>query len=77
MVEFDIRINAKERVAYIPKEICEALGLDLRLVGNRCSAIIYPRNASLADIIRSLKILLADFEHGLDMEKGQEAKVVE
>jgi hypothetical protein len=69
MVEFKIKVNEKQHVAYIPKEVIESLGLDLKLVGNRSSAVIYPANAQVSDVVRSLKILLADFEHALEMQE--------
>jgi hypothetical protein len=75
MVEFDIKVNEKQHVAYIPREIVEALGLNLKLVGNRVSAVIYPENASLADVVKSMKILLADFEHALEIQQKTTAKI--
>lgn len=81
MVEFEIKVNEKQHVAYIPQEIIDALGLHLRLVGNRTSAVVYPATADLSDVVRSLKILLDDFEHALEMQekarKTKEAKGVE
>jgi hypothetical protein len=76
MVEFDIKVNEKQHVAYIPREIVEALGLNLKLVGNRVSAVIYPENASLADVVKSVKILLADFEHALEIQQKKVVKEV-
>lgn len=77
MVEFEIKVNEKQHVAYIPREIVDALGLNLKLVGNRVSAVIYPKQASLADIVRSLRILLDDFEHALEMQQKRASGVQE
>lgn len=77
MVEFDIKVNEKQHVAYIPREVIDALGLNLKLVGNRVSAVIYPEQASLADVVRSLRILLADFEHALDIQQETTSKLPE
>ncbi|MGA2309414.1 MAG: hypothetical protein ABSG57_07700 [Candidatus Bathyarchaeia archaeon] len=77
MVEFEIKINEKQHVAYIPREVVDALGLNLKLVGNRVSAVVYPEKASLADIVKSLRILLADFEHALEMQQKTEARAHE
>jgi hypothetical protein len=77
MVEFEIKVNEKQHVAYIPREVIDALGFNLKLVGNRVSAVIYPEQASLADIVRSLRILLADFEHALEMQQNKADKAQE
>jgi hypothetical protein len=74
MVEFQIKVNEKQHVAYIPREVIDALGLNLKLVGNRVSAVIYPEQASLADVVKSVKILLADLEHALEIHQKTASK---
>jgi len=68
LVEFKIKINAQQRLAYIPKEIIEAMGLEYKLVGNRAALVMYPEKTSLEDVVKSLEILLADFHHAIEMQ---------
>jgi len=76
MVEFKIKINPKQRLAYIPKEIYEVLGSHLKAVGNRTAVIFYPENATIKDVLKSLAIIRADLKHALQLEK-KETEVIE
>jgi hypothetical protein len=62
MVEFNIKVHPKQRQAYIPKEIVEALGLRLKVKPNRYAMVVYPENADPALVIKSLEVLLADLK---------------
>ena len=73
MVEFRIKINPEQRLAYIPKEIYEVLGSDLKAVGNRTAVIFYPENATIKNVLKSLRIIQADLEHAYQLEKETEA----
>ena len=70
MVEFKVKVNADQGTCYLPKEIREALGLDLKLVGNRAAIVMYPEKIALKDVVKSLEILLADFRHALEMQEA-------
>ena len=63
MVEFHIKVNPVQRVAYIPKEIYEVFGSNLRMVANYYAAIIFRYDANLLDVIKSLELILADLKH--------------
>ena len=71
MVEFKIKVNKQQRLTYIPKAIIDAMGLEFKLVGNRAAIVMYPENTDLKDVIKSLKILIQDFEHAVEMEATQ------
>jgi len=74
MVEFQIKIHPKQRLCYIPKEIVEAMGLRFKIVGNRAALVMYPEKTSLMDVVKSLEILLADFQHALAMQENSKEK---
>jgi len=62
VVEFRISVHPKQRLAYIPKEIVEALGHRLRAKPDRYVVILYPENVDTGLVIKSLEILLADLK---------------
>lgn len=62
MVQFKIKINQKQKLAYIPKEIVEALGFKLIAIPNTKTLILYPEGEGFPRIIESVKIILRDLE---------------
>ncbi|RLI19253.1 hypothetical protein DRO54_08850 [Candidatus Bathyarchaeota archaeon] len=74
MVEFKIRIHPGQRLAYIPKEIYEALGPSCKAVADCCAAVIYNEQTNLPDVIKSLEIILEDLKHRV---KRKEASKVD
>ena len=69
-MEFKISVNEKQRQAYIPKEVVEALGFKWILRPNMKAAVIYPLGASIEVIRRSVEILLEDLRLQESVEKG-------
>jgi hypothetical protein len=74
MVEFRIRINPEQRLAYIPKEIVEAIGCELKATPNKAAVLLYSQNISVKDILKSLDIIRQDLEHGLELSKDKETQ---
>jgi len=70
MVEFRIKVNKQQRLTYMPKAIVDAMGLEFKLVANRAAIIMYPKNTAIKDVVKSLQILLQDFEHAQEMEEA-------
>jgi len=68
MVEFKIRIHPEQHLAYIPKEIAETLGRQVKAVPNRTAVLLYPENISIKQVIKSTRIILQDLEHAIDLE---------
>jgi len=62
MVQFKIKINEKQKLAYIPKEIVEALGFRLVAVPNAKALLLYPEGEKFRRVIESVKIILRDLE---------------
>ena len=73
MVEFKISVNEKQRQAYIPKEVVEALGFKWILRPNMKSAVIYPPGVSIEVVRRSVEILLEDLRLQESVEQGATA----
>ncbi len=69
MVEFQVPINRKQRLAYIPKVLVEALGHDLTILPNTRAALMYPAGAPLNEVLESLQIIQRHLE--LKMKGGR------
>lgn len=54
MVEYKIKVNREQRLAYIPKEIFEALGTELTAVPNRAAVLLYPEKVPLKTLSKAL-----------------------
>jgi len=68
-MEFEIKINEKQHLAYIRKEIVKAFGLKLRFQPNTNAAIVYSEGVKASDVIRSVEILLADLRIRAELEE--------
>lgn len=62
MVEFDIKIHEKQRLAYIPRQVVKALGLNLKLVADFKAAVLYPEGTDPQVVADSLNIIMQDLE---------------
>jgi len=73
MVEFKIKVHPEQRVAYIPKAIVEAIGHNLKATPNRAAVLLYPENAPIKDVLKSINIIRQDLEHAatLSDESGR------
>lgn len=69
MVEFKIKINPTQRLAYIPKEIYEILGSRLKATPNRTAVLLYPEDMPIKDVVKSLEMIRRDLEHGIELSK--------
>jgi hypothetical protein len=69
LVEFDIKIHPNQRTAYIPKEIVEALGLQLKAKANLKSVFLYPAGMAPKDKLQSLDTIRSDIVHEIEIEK--------
>lgn len=62
MVEFNIKVNEKQRLAYIPRQVVKALGLNLKLIADFKAAVLYPEGTNPKVVADSLRIILQDLE---------------
>jgi hypothetical protein len=67
MVEFELKIHRKQGTAYIPKEIREALGTEIKAVPNRAAVLLYPKNMAIKDVAKSLIIIKEDLEQAVEL----------
>lgn len=67
MVEFELKIHRKQGTAYIPKEIREALGTEIKAVPNRAAVLLYPKNMAIKDVVKSLIIIKEDLEQAVEL----------
>jgi len=68
-MELKIRINEKQRLAYIPKALFQVLGANVRASPNRSTVLLYSEKTSIDDALRSLDIIRADLLQAREMEK--------
>jgi hypothetical protein len=68
MVEFNIKVHKQQRIAYFPKAITEGLGFEFKAVANRVALLLFPKNAKLEDVIKSLRLIEADLEHARELQ---------
>lgn len=73
MVKYTIKSNPAGQY-YFPKEIREALGKEVVVIPNAFAAAIFPKDAPLERVAKSLELILEDIklrlEHQNDSEKG-------
>lgn len=63
MVEFNLKVNQKQRTAYFSEKIVHTLGYNLSIQLGTKAGIIYPKKAPKEDIIRSVEIILESLKH--------------
>ena len=69
MVEFKIKVNSEQRLAYIPKRIVEALGYRLKATSSAAAVLFYPESADLEDVVRSLDLIRAELLHSSELKQ--------
>ena len=70
MVEFDIRINPKQRTAYFPRQVVKHLGTKLKLVPNFHAGVIYPKDMDIETVLASIRVIVQDLELRHDQSRG-------
>ncbi len=56
MVEFSVKVNPDQRVAYFPRQLCEALGFRLRANSQGCAVLMYSEDSSREELLASLQL---------------------
>jgi hypothetical protein len=57
VVEFKLTLPEKQNIVWIPKEIADTLGRKLKIMPNSFAAVLYPENADLDMMLKSLAII--------------------
>jgi hypothetical protein len=68
MVELKTKLTGKG-ILYIPKEIREAFGPNLRIIPNSLAALFFPDGADYEDVLRSVEIIEADLKHRIELQR--------
>lgn len=68
MVELRTKIT-ESGVLYIPKELRDAFGRDMKIVTNCVAALFFPANAEYADVLKSLEIITLDVKQRDEMKR--------
>jgi len=65
MVRFRKRIY-KDGLIKLPKEVKEHLGEEVEIAPNYFAAVMYPKDADLRRVLKSLEIIAADLKNQLE-----------
>jgi hypothetical protein len=68
-LELRIKINPKERLAYIPKSLYQILGTNVRAAPNRAAVLLFSDKTTIDEALRSIEIIKADLQHASHLEK--------
>jgi hypothetical protein len=68
-LELRIKINQKERLAYIPKALFQILGTNVRAAPNRAAVLLFSDKTTIDEALRSLEIIKADLQHARALER--------
>lgn len=69
MVEFEIKVHPKQHVAYIPKEIVNALGLRLKAIPNMRGVYLCSKTLSIEEALSSVKAIYEHLKQEAEFEK--------
>jgi hypothetical protein len=69
-LELRIKINEKERLAYIPKSHFQILGTDVRAGPNRAAVLLFSDKTTIDEALTSLEIIKADLLHARALERN-------
>jgi hypothetical protein len=72
MVEFKIRIHPEQRLTRIPKILTQNFGTIWTLIPNREAAVVFPENADLQMVLKSLAIIQQDLQLRIESKRGGE-----
>ena len=68
-MDISIRINPKQRLAYIPKMLQDILGENPKATPNRAAVLFFSEKTSIDNVIKSLDIIKADLLHAKELQK--------
>ena len=73
MVELKTKIT-KTGVLYIPKELREAFGREMKIIANASASVFFPADANYKDVLHSLEIIMKDIEHRIRLQKEKQGE---
>jgi len=66
-MEIKIKINEKQRLAYIPRSLYNILGSKVNAAPDRAAVLLYSENVSIDAALKSLELIKADLLHAKDL----------
>jgi len=66
MVELKTKVS-KGGVLYVPSEIREAFGREMKVIVDCVAALFFPASADYKDVLDSLKLIELEIEHRLKL----------
>ena len=68
-MDITIKIGKKSRLAYIPKALYDVLGQNVNATPNRAAVLLFAKNTSIDDALKSLDIIKADLLHAKELQE--------
>jgi len=71
LVELTLKVDTKLGRIYTRKDLLEDMPIingEVGYIGNKLAGIIFPKGASYADVLQSLKAAILDIEHRAELE---------
>ena len=68
MVELKTKIT-KTGVLYIPKELREAFGRDMKIIASVTASVFFPADADYRDVLESINIIVKDIQHRIRLQQ--------
>ena len=76
MVEFEIRLHDKQRLAYFPRELKKILGTDVTAIANCVTVVLFEKGTDIREVIESLKIVQLDLQQKLRIKEKKAEQLV-
>jgi hypothetical protein len=70
MVELKTKLT-KGGMLYVPQEIRECFGREMRIITNCVAALLFPSNADYKDVLTSIQLIQLEIEHRLKLREKQ------
>lgn len=71
MVEFDLTLHDKQRLAYFPRELKKILGREVTAVANCVTVVLFEKGTDIKEVLESLQIVESHLKLKLKVEKKE------
>ncbi|HEX68944.1 MAG TPA: hypothetical protein ENG10_01435 [Candidatus Bathyarchaeota archaeon] len=71
MVKFKLKMNRFGQL-YMPVELRKELGMKLEAIANVRAVLIFPKGLKASDVLKSVKVIVADLKHRAQLEESHE-----
>jgi len=70
LVEFKLKLPKNENNVWIPRQLVDEFGRDIRILASGMAGVLYPANADTREVISSAQLLIKE----LKLKAAREAK---